>query len=265
MPNDNAIMLKQRYNTTLDRAEPVLKPLLGSPEKAARFRALLLSAAVEEPKIMQCTPTSIMRSLVQCARLDLEPNNGEHLVYLIPYGQELKAEIGYRGFLRLAQRTGGRVRLHMPEVVYRAEVEAGKFKATRSPFAISHDVDLLLLTAAATQDSELVAAYCMADVDGLRVGKLLLRHEIDERRKKSRSGGNGPWVTHYAAMARKSAVRALYDSGIIPRDADVAKVIEEVDGPPMAEPDDDRDEYVVDPIPPMPDMPDMSDLDGEDA
>ena len=182
--------------------------------RAERFVRISLTAVRKNPKLMACSPQSFLAALMVCAQLDLEPNTPQGLAYLIPYGKECQFQIGYKGLLQLAYRSG-MVQSFNADVVYRREVEAGMFEYHKgiNP-SIRHDVNFLNPS---LREGEIVAAYAACTLVG---GQPLLRviDSQDVARAKASSSGvaaaekygkQSPWQTHEAAMWMKTAIKRL--------------------------------------------------------
>ena len=76
-------------------------------------------------------------------------------------------------------------------------------------------------------DKAILAAYAVARLrDGSIVFEVLTRQEVDARRARSMSRENGPWVTDYARMARKTSLRALFTGGLVPMSAEIVRALE---------------------------------------
>ena len=59
-----------------------------------------------EDYLKNCTPVSVMKSAMTAAALDLPIEKNLGFAYLIPYGKECNFQLGYKGLIQLAQRTG---------------------------------------------------------------------------------------------------------------------------------------------------------------
>lgn len=91
-----------------------------------------------ERPLLDCTPTSIARTVIQCAELGLE--FGSHLghCYMIPRKGEACFQMGFRGYIALAYR-GGAIKRVWSNVIYQADA----FKIVRGEFPqLSHDTTL---------------------------------------------------------------------------------------------------------------------------
>lgn len=190
--------------------------------RAERFARICLTAVRNTPKLQNATMESFAAAMMICAQLDLEPNTPQGLAFLIPYENrkrnitECQFQIGYKGLLQLAYRSGV-VTAFNADVVYKAEVEAGMFRYRKgiSP-SIEHDVDLLRPE---LRDGEIVAAYAACI---LRGGQPLLRvvdaREVQRAQKTSASMAaakkynkldSSPWQTSPEAMWMKTAIKRL--------------------------------------------------------
>lgn len=78
-------------------------PSVLTPE---RFTRMALTALTKTPKLGQCSPASFMAAMLEAAQLGLEPNTPLGQAYLIPYGKSCQFQIGYKGLIDLAHRSG---------------------------------------------------------------------------------------------------------------------------------------------------------------
>ena len=78
-------------------------PKVMTPE---RFTRIVTTALTTTPKLANCTPQSFIGSMLQAAQLGLEPNTPLGQAYLIPYGDKCQFQIGYKGLIELAYRSG---------------------------------------------------------------------------------------------------------------------------------------------------------------
>ena len=188
-------------------------------KRAERFARICLSAVRQTPHLAECSMQSVATAMMTAAQLDLEPNTPQGLAYLIPYrcrsGYECQFQLGYKGLLQLAYRSGLIASINA-DVVYRAEVEAGLFSYRRGVCpTITHETDILRPE---LRSGEIVAAYAACT---LRGGETLLRvidaGDISRARESSASwkasqkygSQNTPWLTSPDAMWMKTALRRL--------------------------------------------------------
>ncbi len=190
--------------------------------RAERFARICLTAVRNTPKLANCTMESFAASMMICAQLDLEPNTPQGLAFLIPFENrrrsitECQFQIGYKGLLQLAYRSGV-VQSFNADVVYENEIKAGMFEYRKGIMpTIRHDVDLLNPN---LREGKIVAAYAACTLTG---GQPLLRvvdaKEVERAQKSSASmaaarkynkGDYSPWQTSPEAMWMKTAIKRL--------------------------------------------------------
>lgn len=187
-----------------------------------RMVKLVLAAASREPKLAECTPLSILRSMMQAAELGLEVCSGKNEAYLVPRwnskAKALEATFlpGYQGLIKLARESGS-VRNVEARIVHAKdffEVEQGTAPVIRHRPSFEQD------------RGDIVAVYAVAFMpDGGSQFEVMAKHEVDEIRDRSKDkDGFSPWKSDYSEMARKTAVRRL--AKYLPKNAAFAKALE---------------------------------------
>ncbi|MCU0250201.1 MAG: recombinase RecT [Vicinamibacterales bacterium] len=195
---DNYVAVRQEIS---DKATSELAKLL-PPDKAERFVAIGLRSLAKNPDLLTATPKSLTNAFYDAAVLGLEPVLGS--VYFVKYGTEATMLIGYRGLVELAKRGDPDIEDIYGQVVYEGDefsVEYGD--APR----LHHRPDLYRQVGDPTKVTH---TYAIAFRRNARPTFLVrTREEIEAIRARSRAKNSGPWVTDWAAMAQKTAVRAL--------------------------------------------------------
>jgi len=161
-----------------------------------RFVRVAVTAFLKTPKLMECDQASLLQSLLNLAQSGLELDGRR--AYLIPYGKTAQLIIGYQGIAELAMRSGLVSNLHADIVCENDvfEYDLGEIK--------SHKVDFKKPRG----DAYAFYAICRFK-DGSVKADVMHKEEVDAIRKRSKSGGNGPWVTDYNEMAKKTVFRRL--------------------------------------------------------
>lgn len=163
---------------------------------ADRFIRVALTALTRTPKLLDCTQQSLMKCIMDCAAMGLEPD-GRH-AHLIPYGNECTLIIDYKGLVVLCRRSGDVASLHADVVCENDVFEYSLGEVTR------HTVDFR------KPRGPVYAAYAVATLkDGSRQAAVLTRDEIEAIRARSKAGRSGPWVSDWNEMAKKTAFRRL--------------------------------------------------------
>jgi recombination protein RecT len=216
-----ALLTDQRVAQSL----AAILPKHMSPERLVR---LALLAAVKNPKLYEAKPESVLQSLMQAAALGLEPDGTLGSAYLVTFKDNRQGGIlvcqlmpGYRGLIDLARRAGGIVgleaRLVFPDDHF--DVEYG------TQPRIHHKPNLTSMKRVPKEHT--TAAYAVATFPGgHQQFEVMMRNEIEDIRRRSRAGGEGPWVhpTDYGEMAKKCPVRRI--SKYLPLSPQLAAALE---------------------------------------
>lgn len=119
----NALIKSKSFKDVVqsDAVKARLKEILG--ERAAQFSAALTQLVNQSNQLQKCDPNSVLGAAITAASLDLsiDPNIGE--AHVVPYGEKAQFQIGYRGFIQLAMRSGQYKALGSC-VVYEGELES---------------------------------------------------------------------------------------------------------------------------------------------
>lgn len=78
-------------------------------DKRHKFQASLLNIALDA-SLQSCSPESIVKSALMIAELDLPLAKGLGQAYIVRYKQDAEAQIGYKGWLALAERANKSVK-----------------------------------------------------------------------------------------------------------------------------------------------------------
>lgn len=200
-------------NERLKRIEAVMP---GEHVDAKRLAASVMVQIERTPALARCSVESIVGACLEVARADLELGSVTGEAWLIPRGGQCQFQIGYRGILKLARRTPG-----IASVVARAVFANDHFNYSYEPDVLEHKP-------ASGDRGELTHAYCRWTYrDGGRDFVVIDRDEIERRRKRGgNNSGSSPWVTDYAAMAAKSAVRAAAGAAGLPLTIEAERAIQ---------------------------------------
>lgn len=79
---------------------------LGDPKVAQRFVANISSVVANNSTLQKCEPASILTAGFQAESLNLPLNQSLGYAYVVPYGDKAQFQIGYKGLIQLAIRSG---------------------------------------------------------------------------------------------------------------------------------------------------------------
>lgn len=161
-------------------------------------------AAIKNPKLLACKPSSVVSSLTQAAQLGFTDVSGTlGQAYLVPYGNNCQLIIGYRGMLDLARRSG-----EIESVTARAVFQGDHFEIEYG------DNERFAHRPAAEDESpdKLLGAYVIAKFKGGGIHRTFMsRKQIEAVMMKSQSRGqHGPWKDHFIEMALKTVIRRAF-------------------------------------------------------
>ena len=94
--------------------------LLG--KQAAGFMSSIIAVANNNKLLAKANPATVIGAAAQAAMLDLPINQSLGFAYIVPYGSEAQFQLGYKGYIQLAQRTGQYVDIGS-KTVYEGELE----------------------------------------------------------------------------------------------------------------------------------------------
>lgn len=188
--------------------------------EAAQLVRDALTALRQTPKLAECTPQSVLGSLMTCAQLGLRPGVLGH-AYLLPFydrrqgGQVAQLVVGYQGLVELAHRSG-KIQSLIARTVYENDhfdVDYGlEDKLVHKPYMGGDKGQPIAYYAVAKFTTGGHAFYVMSHPEML-----------EYRDKHAKAKKFGPWVDNFEAMAHKTCVRQL--SKWMPKSTELATAI----------------------------------------
>ncbi len=178
--------------TRLEIAKVLPKHL--TPERMCR---VALTATMRNPNLLQCTPASLMNALLTCSQAGLEPDG--RLAHLIPYKDVVQVIFDYKGLVTLALRNGAEA-VYADKVCefddFQAYVENGAKKLTHRPNW-------------SKPRGTATCYYAVCKRGGEVDWEVMTVEEVEAIRKRSRAANNGPWVTDFDEMGKKTVLRRM--------------------------------------------------------
>lgn len=187
---------------------------------ADRMIRIAMMAVSRQPKLLECSQVSILRSVMHASELGLEPGGALGHGYLTPYkvNQAKRGErpvyvmecqfiAGYRGLAKLA-RNSGEIEIVEAHPVYPGD----KFVVRRGTVSeLVHEPDYL---SGEDRGDKAVCYYALARYkSGAVQFEVMTRSQIERIMHATQSKGEyGPWVDHFDEMARKTCIRRLAKS-----------------------------------------------------
>lgn len=189
----------------LERYSKVVTRLLARTDISAdEFTSWVANALRDSPNgaLWKCVPETVVGAALRCAQLNLPPNDGSNLAWIIPYGGKAQFQLGYGGVLALAERACPGLRFD-GRPVYPGDafdLDYGRqpplkhkpYHSRRPPRAKGGDAVLWYVRATYPDGHEYVHAL---DRDG-----------VEYHRGFSRMANGDAWSKSYDSMALKSVV-----------------------------------------------------------
>ena len=195
--------LKQTdVQSVLESLKPQISQALPKHLSADRMIQMATQVIVKNPKIAECSAASLIGAVMQASILGFKPSDSLGQVYFVPYGKSVQFQIGYKGYIDLARRSG-QIRTLYAYPVYQNdhfEYELGlEPKLTHRP--------------AQEDRGEITFVYAVAHYkDGGYNFVVLSKQEVERLRLRNafqKSKPSGAWATDYEAMACAKAIKQL--------------------------------------------------------
>jgi len=181
-------------------------------EKAGAFITSILDLAGETKLLAECNPNDVIKEGLKAASLDLPINKNLGFAYVIPYNESSKVngqwvkkmmphfQMGYKGFLQLAIRTGQYKYLNAGVVYEGEEMIVDRIHGT------------LDIAGKATSDKPIGYFAYMQLINGFEkaigwTADKVMRHAA--KYSKSFNTKSSPWKTDTEAMALKTMILQL--------------------------------------------------------
>lgn len=202
--NAPAVNPSQTIAAYLKKMESQIAEAMPKHMNIERLSRIALTTIRTNPKLLECSIPSLMAAVMQSAQLGLEPGLIGHC-YIIPYGKEATFIIGYKGMIDLARRSGNIQSISAHEVYENDFIEliyGLEENLKHVPWFLRKDEK-------PTESGKVVGAYMVAKFnDGGHFIHYMPISEIEAHRKRSKASNNGPWVTDYTEMCKKTVVRS---------------------------------------------------------
>lgn len=209
----------------LEKHKPEIAMVLPQHVTPERLLRVAISEVRRNPKLASCSSASVLSAIFTCAQLGLEPGGPLQQAYLIPYktqnGQECQFQIGYRGMIEIASRSG-KIHVQPPRIVR----ENDEFEYS---YGLHQDIKH---RPAKGDRGELAYVYVIAELEtGKCLFEVMDRFELEEARNSSQgyksakqyNKKDNPWMTSFDEMCRKTVIRRLFK--YLPVSVEIAKVV----------------------------------------
>lgn len=210
-PNDlpvkellNSISFKKRFEEILDKRAP-------------QFMASIVNLVNSDANLQQCQPVSVIQACAMAATMNLPIDKNLGYAWIVPYKNKATFQIGYKGYIQLALRSGQYRAINVIDV---HEGELIEWNPLTEEFKIDFKQKI----------SEAVIGYAgyFELLNGFRKAVYWSKEEIQAHRKRfSKTKSGGVWDTDFDAMARKTIIRNMLSKwGVLSIDMQMAESLE---------------------------------------
>ena len=174
-----------------------------------RLTRICLSSIQKNPLLLECSPASLVRCIMDAATFGLIPDGATNEAHLVPFYSSKKKQYecqfmpGYSGIIKLALQSGFVNGVELHEVYANDEFD---FRYGLDPM-LNHKP-----TEGKTGD--LRGVYCIVFTStGHKTFEFMSKTKAEEHRdkfskSKNKSGQHyGPWADHFTAMAMKTVLK----------------------------------------------------------
>lgn len=170
---DNSVIIKTQEDLKLLLAknyQSQIENFFGDKKQALKFLSSVMAAVQRNPKLLECTPTSLINSFIMMAQLQLMPSDVSGQAYVLPYKNkgvmEAQFQLGYQGLITLFYRAGG--------TQVRAEIVRERDVFSFKNGKVEHEIDIMKSNEAR---GRAVGAYAIATLNGHEIAKVM--NEVD--------------------------------------------------------------------------------------
>ncbi len=196
----------------IERQVGEVKRALPKHISVERFTRIVLTAVKTTPKLLDCTPESVLGGMMVAAQLGVELNTPAQEAWILPFNNKVKDAsgretwrmeaqfiLGYRGIIKLGYQSG-----QISSIVARSVYRGDRFE-----FSYGLE-DKLIHEPNFEEQGEPYAWYAVAKfANGGYNFVVIGKAEVDRHREKSKAKDGKAWKDDYDAMARKTAIRIM--------------------------------------------------------
>lgn len=209
MANVKGLITKQQENKQVTNAQQsTLGVMIGQKsvqerfekmlgKKSAGFLSSLLTITNNNKLLANADPRTVLAAAATAASLDLPINQSLGKAWIVPYKGAAQFQLGYKGVIELAQRSG-RLKFITMTPVYEGEIrDWNRFTETYQ--------------AGEKESDEVVGYFASFELlNGFKKSTYWTKDEVIRHAKRfSKSFGSGPWQSDFDAMACKTVLLSI--------------------------------------------------------
>ncbi|NLK93900.1 MAG: recombinase RecT [Clostridiales bacterium] len=170
-------------------------------ERAPQYMSSIVNLVNSDTNLKKCEPMSVIASCMVAATMDLPVDKNLGYAWVVPYGTKAQFQMGYKGYIQLALRTGQYKAINV------VEIREGEL-INWNPLSEEVEIDFT------QKKSDKVIGYAgyFKLLNGFEKTVYWSKEEIEIHAKKfskTYSFKNGVWQTDFDSMAKKTVLRNL--------------------------------------------------------
>lgn len=200
---------RQGIADLLARQWPRIEAVMPKHMSSERMYQLAVSTVNQTPQLAECDVKTLLSCVMKCSALGLEPSavDGLGRAYILPFRNKGKMTatfiIGYKGMIDLARRSG-----EIRDISARAVFDGDEFEYE---FGLEEKLIHRPSNRIHEPGEKPTHVYMVCHFkDGGHYMDVMTLDEVESVRKRSKAANNGPWVTDYVAMAKKTVIRRAF-------------------------------------------------------
>lgn len=198
----------------VSKAQDILQD--GTPQ----FMASVLTLANSNKLLGECDPIKLYNCCLMAAALKLPFNQNLGQAYIVPFKGEPQLQIGWKGFIQLAQRSGQFKRINCSDVR-----EGEIVKRDR----LTGEIEFDWLDDTEREKKQVIGYVAYFELlNGYQQTLYMSKAEVEAHAKKysqTYKQGFGVWKDNFDAMARKTLIKRILNQ-FAPLSVDMAKAME---------------------------------------
>lgn len=170
-------------------------------ERAPQYMSSIVNLVNSDTNLKKCEPMSVIASCMVAATMDLPVDKNLGYAWVVPYGTKAQFQMGYKGYIQLALRTGQYNAINV------VEIREGEL-ISWNPLSEEVEIDFT------QRKSDKVIGYAgyFKLLNGFEKTVYWSKEEVESHAKKfskTYSFKNGVWQTDFDSMAKKTVLRNL--------------------------------------------------------
>lgn len=170
-------------------------------ERAPQYMSSIVNLVNSDVNLKKCEPMSVIASCMVAATMDLPVDKNLGYAWVVPYGTKAQFQMGYKGYIQLALRTGQYKAINV------VEIREGEL-ISWNPLSEEVEIDFT------QRKSDKVIGYAgyFKLLNGFEKTVYWSKEDIEAHAKKfskTYNFKNGVWQTDFDSMAKKTVLRNI--------------------------------------------------------